>query len=230
MDQLRPTSIKFGSDPGSKMWYDVEADEVDLRKNIVDDGGSSPQDATAAWEQWGGVQQRGAPRMLILTRLKPKQTVTRAPGPGPIREAEWKQFAQKHLPNRNVILHTDGARAYQLKVTGMLHDHVVHMKKKLKDKNGKPVKRNGKFVWILPKYAKVFKHIIPGTKKTVKCMGGSQVVDRFWQLLRSYLKCRSGAVGSASLRDRIRSAQWAHWYRADDDWSKTGEMLKHMCK
>ncbi|CAK0821891.1 unnamed protein product, partial [Prorocentrum cordatum] len=198
--------IKFGSAPGNNSRYDVEADEVDLGKNVVDDGCPSPHDAASTWEQRG---------------------------PGPIRENDWEKFAQKHLQNRNVILHTGGARAYKLKeVPGMIHDGVAHMKKKLKSRKMKPVKRNGKFAWILPKYAKEPKHNIPGTKRTLKCRGGggTQVVDRFWQLLRSYLKCRSGAVGSASLRHRVRSAQWAHWHRADDAWSKTGEMLKHLNK
>ena len=30
------------------------------------------------------------------------------------------------------MLHTDGARAYKLRVPGMLHDHVVHMKKRVR--------------------------------------------------------------------------------------------------
>ncbi|CAE8596131.1 unnamed protein product [Polarella glacialis] len=58
---------------------------------------------------------------------------------------DWIPTAEKELKNRNVVLHTDGARAYQLNVDGMLHDHVVHMKKKLVV-NGKVVKKNGRCV------------------------------------------------------------------------------------
>ncbi|CAK0809043.1 unnamed protein product [Prorocentrum cordatum] len=136
-DMKRP--IKFDSAPGNKSWCDVEAGEVDHGKNVVDDGCPSPHDAASTWEHWGGVQQRGAPRALTPTRLGPKQTVSRAPGPGPIREGEWKKYAQKHLQNRRVILHTDGARAHKLKVPGVIHGRAVHAKKKLKDRGEKPV-------------------------------------------------------------------------------------------
>ncbi len=54
----------------------------------------------------------------------------RAPGPGPIRKRDWAPLARRHLEGKKVILHTDGARAYTLKVPGVLHDNVVHMKKK----------------------------------------------------------------------------------------------------
>ena len=182
-------------------------------------------DQRLEWEQRGGVQQRGAPETLILYRLHPKRTSTRTPGPGPIRDKDWARFAEQHLNNRNVVLHTDGARAYLLKLPGMLHDHVVHQKKKLTDKDGKSVKRDGKHVWIQPKYTRTLTHVIPGTKKKLHCVGGTQVIDRFWQHLKSYTKCRAGRVGSMMLRDRIRSAQWAHWYRMRDLWAKTGEML-----
>lgn len=57
--------IKFGGDAA---WCDVEADEVDLAKNIV---GTSN---IAVWEQWGGLVQRGRPDSLSLFRLKPKRT------------------------------------------------------------------------------------------------------------------------------------------------------------
>jgi hypothetical protein len=54
----------------------------------------------------------------------------RAPGPGPIRKRDWAPLARRHLEGKKVILHTDGARAYTLKVPGVVHDNVVHMKKK----------------------------------------------------------------------------------------------------
>eukprot|EP00969_Alexandrium_andersonii_P022030 964421-Alexandrium_andersonii.AAC.1 len=132
--------ISFG---GQDQWVDVEADEVDVRKaEEVDSDDPNP----VTWEQWAGVVQRGNKKTLKLFRLSPKATKKRAPGPGPIRKSEWKAFAQKHLGNRNIILHTDGARAYKLKVEGMLHDHVVHMKKQ--------VVVDTKKQWVTPKYTK----------------------------------------------------------------------------
>jgi hypothetical protein len=140
---------------------------------------------------------------------------------------DWKPFAMKELSNRNVALHSDGAAAYHLKVPGMLHDHVVHCEKKKKDANGRFIKKDGKFVWTKPQYVKLFKHKLPNGK-TLMCKGGTQIIDRVWLDLRAHLKARSGKVGSAALRRRVRSAQWEYWYRGENLWLKTGEMLKSL--
>ena len=106
--------IRFGS---MVDWPDVEADEVDLGHDKVEpDSGKK-----ISWEQWGGIVERGQPQTLMLFRLKPAATKPRAPGPGAIRKRDWAPIAQKHLANRNVVLHTDGARAYKLKLPGVLH-------------------------------------------------------------------------------------------------------------
>ena len=95
----------------------------------------------------------------------------------------------------------------------------------MRGKNGKCIKKNGKFVWTKPQYAKLFKHKLP-SGKTLKCKGGTQIIDRFWEDLRAHLKGRSGRVGSTALRRRVRSAQWAYWYKGENLWVKTGDMLK----
>ena len=222
--------IKFGTDdPADEMWYDVEADEVDLRSALVDDYKKQPKDQRVKWEQWGGVQQRGSPKSLVMMRYNPKRTAVRAPGPGAIRTADWEPFATKRLRNRQVCLHTDGAKGYCLKVEGMLHDHVVHQKKLLKDKKGRPIKRDGKNIWRKPVYTKFVRHKIPNGK-VLKVKAGTQIIDRAWQHFRNFLKCRNCKVGSTSLRTRIRSAQWVYWQRGQDLWARTGEMLEHLSK
>ncbi|CAE7394603.1 unnamed protein product [Symbiodinium pilosum] len=60
----------------------------------------------------------------------------RSPGPGPIRKRDWSAIGNRHLANRKVILHSDGARAYKLKLPQVMHCNVVHQKKKAKI-NGK---------------------------------------------------------------------------------------------
>ena len=72
------------------------------------------------WDQWGGIIQRGRPTSLVLRRLTPKVTVLRAPGPGAIRRVEWKASANEFLFDRKVVLHTDSAKSYKLKVPGAL--------------------------------------------------------------------------------------------------------------
>ena len=212
--EKKQAKIKFGAtDP----WPDVEADEVDLRRHW--DADAAP-DVAVEWEQWGGVVERGRPETLVLTRLNPKKTSKIAPGPGPMRRTDWEPFACRRLQNKNVILHTDGARAYRLRLPGVLHDNVVHMKKKMKV--------NGVWVWIKPAFTKVVEHILPDTKKKLRVKAGTQVIDRLWRHVRSFLEGRTALVGSKTLRQRIRSAQWAYWYRGQDLWLQTGVTLQSM--
>jgi hypothetical protein len=204
-------NIKFGS---VYKWNDVEADEVDLRRMLrdVDD----PNDAVA-WEQWGGVVERGRPESLVLNRLNPNYTKLRAPGPGAMTKRDWEPWASKNLTGANVILHTDGARAYKLKLPGMLHDNVVHKKKR--------IMLNGKSVWVSPHYTKVIKHVLPDTKKTLWVKAGTQIIDRCWRHLRGFLSGRSSRVGSKNIRYRIRFAQWVYWYRNKDLWKEAGSVF-----
>ena len=217
----REKSIAFG-DPGARSkLFDCEADEVDLAKET--DEGMQQEDANTKWEQWAGILQRGDSKKLKIFRTRASRTCRRAPGPGAIKLTDWAPRAKKELKDKNVVLHTDGARAYHLEVDGMHHDHVVHKKRQLM-KNGKPVKRHGKTVWLNSQYTKTFTHKTQ-TGRKIMCKGGTQIIDRFWQHIRRYLKCRSHPVGSAAMATRIRSAQWAYWHRGDDLWLETGQML-----
>ena len=202
-------------------WSDVEADEFDIRATIDKD--AEPHEKKQ-WEQWGGLVERGNRETLLLTRLHPKKTVSHAPGPGPIRQAEWEQIGKKHLAGTNVILHTDGARSYKLKIPGVIHDHIVHKKKLLKTKAGTVVKRHGKPVWVKPKFAKVVTHVLPDGR-SLRVKAGTQVIDRFWEHARKYLKGVSSKVGSLHLRTRLRHAQFDYWYTGQDLWCKAGEAI-----
>ena len=225
--ECRELEIKYGG-----KWQDVEADEVDVGGNfaqMVRERGDGEPEGKVKWEQWGGLVQRGEPGSLLLTRLNPVHTHPRAPGPGPVKLTDWGPLARKHLAGKKVILHTDGAQTYNLKIPGMLHDHVTHKKKQL-FKDGKPVENGSRSVWVMPKYVKAFGHKIPGAKRTVQCKGGTQIADRFWRHLRSFLKNRPKKVGSAEVRMRVRSSQWSYWYRESDLWEKTGEMITKIQK
>ena len=80
------------------------------------------------------------------------------------------------LQGRNVILHTDGARSYKLKIQGVLHDNVVHKKKKVTVK--------GKTAWVKPHYTRICSHALPDGQ-TTKVVAGTQIIDRFWQHVRT---------------------------------------------
>ena len=108
------------------MWADVEGDEATFdKRDLTNDAELSHQikgDHCLLWEQWCGLVQRGRPETLVLARLQPPLTIPRAPGPGPITKKDWKPLAQKHLANRKIIFHTDSAKAYKLKLPGVIHD------------------------------------------------------------------------------------------------------------
>ena len=198
-------------------WGDVEADEVDFRKGLAPDHEDAAEDQKVVWEQWGGVVERGYPETLVLTRLKPKRTKERAPGPGPMRLKDWQPFLAKRLRGRKIILHTDGARAYQNKADGVIHDNVVHKNKK--------VTIDGNTVWLRPKHTNIFKHKIPGISRHLLVKGGTQVIDRAWRHFRKFLESRTCRVDSLAMRTRVRSAQWVYWNRGKDLWLATGAML-----
>lgn len=125
--QREEKHIVYGTNKGDT-WMDVEADEVDLGKGLEED--DEGKGKVVRWEQWCGIVERGRPSSLRLVRLNPPTTKTRAPGPGPIRKYDWKKIGTPLLSNRQVVLHTDGARAYKLKLPGLLHCNVVHKKKR----------------------------------------------------------------------------------------------------
>ena len=211
--------IKFGFGQG---WEDVEADEVDLGKG--EDPDAKPNSPTPiAWEQWGGIVQRGAPETLVLFRLDPAKAKRRAPGPGPIRKRDWLPKARKWLADRRVILHTDGAKTYKLKLHGVKHDFVVHKSKRIVVR-GRPV-------WLKPKFAKVCWHNIAEEgrpKKQLWVQAGTQIIDRIWGLLRKDLGQTSRGPNSRTLETRIRAFQWAYWNRDNDLWQETGRMLQSL--
>ena len=214
--QQQEKKIKFGGCP--RAWKEVEADEATFDKKTLTPKELAINDGKpVVWEQWGAIVQRGRPETLVLRKLNPARTVRRAPGPGAIRKSDWQPFAQRFLANRKVILHTDSARSYRLKLPGMVHDAVVHKKRK--------VKKNGKWIWLRPTFVRVAKHKLPDGN-TVTCKAGTQIVDRAWKFIKERLKRNQNAkVSSLMLTALIRSAQYEYWHRKDDLWVCTGDLV-----
>ena len=217
-------SILFGGNP--RNWKDVEVDEATFDKRTLQETEVSKKDfvagKTVQWEQWGGLVQRGSPDTLVLAKLNPAITVPRAPGPGAMRKVDWKPLANKWLKDRSVVLHSDFARSYRMKISGVVHDAVTHKKRR--------VKRDGKFVWVQPTYVKVSTHTLPGGRR-IKTKAGTQIIDRAWRFIKERLK-RNQAVkaGSTMLAAQIRSAQCEYWHRKDDLWLSTGKLVEHYMK
>ncbi|CAK0903901.1 unnamed protein product, partial [Prorocentrum cordatum] len=133
------------------------------------------------------------------------------------RRRDWKQIARKHLENTNVVLHTDGARAYKMRIPGAIHDNVVHCKKKT------IITR--KTIWVKPKYSETKKHILPDGQNIV-VRTSTQIIDRFWSHLRTHLGGLAHKVNNISMWRRVRSAQWTYWEKGQGLWVRTGEMLR----
>ncbi|CAE7815218.1 unnamed protein product [Symbiodinium microadriaticum] len=223
--ESKQKNIIFGN---GTTWADVEADEATFdRRDISNDSQwkhlVKTKDATMLWEQWAGVVQRGKPETLALFRLAPKLTVKRAPGPGAIRKLEWKTLGNKLLHNRRIVLHTDSAKSYKLKIEGVIHDRVVHAKKR--------VKVDGKFRWLKPHYVKLVKHKVPNTNRTITVKSGTQIIDRAWRFLKDRIivnqNCRAG---SKALRAKLRSAQYEYWHKNDDLWLHCGVLCNRRIK
>eukprot|EP00971_Amphidinium_carterae_P276030 5477369-Amphidinium_carterae.1 len=117
--------------PGRQV--DVEADEITFAKRAVEGG--------VTWTQYLGLVRRGSPETLVLIKLPDRVTASRAPCPGPLLSEDWKPIADKYCSGQNMILNTDSARAYELRVDGTVHTRVCHAKKKIGGK------------WVLPVYA-----------------------------------------------------------------------------
>ncbi|OLP77357.1 hypothetical protein AK812_SmicGene42586 [Symbiodinium microadriaticum] len=133
------------------------------------------------------------------------------------RRTEWKTLGTKLLKDRKVVLHTDAARSYKAKIAGVIHNKVVHAKKR--------VKRNGKFIWQHPKYVKVVTHKIPKSNKKIVVKSGTQIIDRCWRFLKDRVKVNQHTnAGSRQLCAKLRSAQYEYWYRNEDLWLKFGEL------
>ena len=217
--------IVFGN---AKTWVDVEADEATFDKRDISEVPHlrhlivKPKD-TIMWEQWAGIIQRGKPHTLVLGKLSPKLTRTRAPGPGAIRKTEWKTIANQILVNRKVVLHTDSAKSYKLKMPGVIHDRVVHCKKR--------IKVNGVYRWTSPKYVNLVTHNIPGTKKKLRVISGTQIVDRAWRFLKDRLKINQNTkAGTRALKAKLRSAQYDYWMKNSDLWLATGDLCSEALK
>eukprot|EP00959_Pyramimonas_sp_CCMP1952_P036121 755621-Pyramimonas_sp.AAC.1 len=136
--EKKEKEIVFG---GDKEWVDVEADETVLRAAL------SVDKKTKAWEQWAGCVERGRPQSLVLWRTNNDTTAPQAPGPGAITKSDWKPFLLSRLQHQKVIFHSDGAGSYKIWADGVLHDWVVHARKR------KSI--CGKRVWLKPTFTKL---------------------------------------------------------------------------
>ena len=190
----------------------MEADEATFDRMVKGE--------SVEWEQWCGIIQRGQPSTLVLHRLTPPAGKAGAPGQGAVRKVEWKPLAKKWLYSRQIILHTDSAKSYKLKVPDVLHDHVVHKKKR--------VKVGTKFRWIAPKYVGMQRRKVPGPKKVIKCKSGIQIIDRCGKFFKARLNINQSRVGSQLLKLQLRSAQNEYWRRGQDFWIDTG-VLDQWC-
>ncbi|CAE7239342.1 unnamed protein product [Symbiodinium sp. CCMP2592] len=134
--------MEFGGQKNA--WQDVEVDQSVFDKKLIP------------------LEETESPSKTMMP------TKPRSPGPGPIKKCDWKPIADKRLKDKQVLLHTDSARAYNSKTRGVLHASVVHKKRQ--------VSVGGRWVWQQPTYVKLRKVLLPINKRlTVKIR--TQIVD-----------------------------------------------------
>eukprot|EP00971_Amphidinium_carterae_P146785 2909036-Amphidinium_carterae.1 len=75
--------------------------------------------------------ERGGPSSLKLVQLQIRNTVLRAPGPGPLAIQDWLAVARKVSGSgHRVCLHTGSAQAYNVPIKKVSHTAVVYKLKK----------------------------------------------------------------------------------------------------
>ena len=79
-------------------------------------------------------------------------------------------------------------------------------------------------VWQRPHFTKNYKITTPAGKE-FDVKSGTQVIDRFWQHLRKYVKFTSRQPGNKVLTRKIRAAQYTFWYQRENMWVKTGDLI-----
>ena len=192
----KQATFKFGTDDGN--WTEVEADEVTLAKRASGDNEYSE------WCQYLGLMQRGAPETLVLEALPVRQTSRRAPGAGPLTKEMWRPIGMKYLAHRNIILHTDSAKAYGLELPGVTRTAVVHQVKKVRGR------------WLRPHYTRAETLTLPNGDE-VDVLAGTQYVDGLWRRLRTSIG-QSHSSNFDRIDILIRFMQWKTWNTGVDPW------------
>ena len=63
-------------------------------------------------------------------------------------------------------------------------------------------------------------------RQDLKGKRGTQHIDRCWKFIKQRLsKGTCTRAGMRSLQAQIRSAQYEYWYRGEDMWVRTGDLL-----
>ena len=102
-------------------------------------------------------------------------------------------------------------------------DEQVHMPQKKKK-----VTVKGKTACVKPHYTRICSHALPDGQ-TMKVVAGTQIIDRFWQHVRTYSKNVPRKVGSVVLHRKIRAAQWTYLHKSQNLRKATADMLADLC-
>eukprot|EP00971_Amphidinium_carterae_P177517 3520511-Amphidinium_carterae.1 len=106
---------------GEKHLEEWEVDECTISHFMVKSA-TKPK----GWSAYVGLVRRGSPSSLLVYPMTVRYTKARSPGPGPITKKEWASIASYTVenPKHELVLHTDSARAYNLKFPKIFHTRV----------------------------------------------------------------------------------------------------------
>ena len=214
--------------PVERIYHNLEVARsqyvIQKEKDIV--FGGKWEDVEVDWILAGALQAQPHPHQKEISGARSHQ------------EEGLAADCEKHIAGRKVILHSDGARAYKLRLPDVRHCNVVRKKKRIVI-NGKASNSDlncfncllrdlldsvipvCQAVWVKPHYTKQYDVKLPDGKK-VRVKSGAQIIDRFWNTLRSHLKHTNRIPGSQVLLRKLRSAQFEYWHRRAIMWEVTG--------
>ena len=89
-------------------------------------------------------------------------------------------LTEKWYKGRKLIMHSDSAKAYRERMAKCLHDSVVQKSQRMKVQ--------GKWTWLKPIYTKVVSHKLPVSRKVLKVQAGTQYIDGFCRILKTYIQ------------------------------------------
>ena len=138
------------------------------------------------------------------------------------------------LPYGYIASHTDAAKTYKMHIPGVVHDNVIHAKKR--------VKINGKWRWQNPSYVRIVTHKVPGVKKPIKCKAGTvrrslTELGSFWRIaslltriakLVLQLSVPSWGPPSRSTGTRTTTFGWQPVCSAPGKWSNSSSVPENV--
>ena len=178
---------------------EVEADAAVFRKRDIDE-------VQVKWQEYHGMKRRGDRESLALDETHDATSSRGKRGwavPPPTSKAQWEKIRGQRV-GQGVLVHKDGAQAYDKPPEGIYVDSAPH--------SGKNAS-----------YAKTsVQELADGSSH--RSVSGTQSLDGGWKHIKKNVS-PTLAQASALVDHKVREAQWRHWIGNGDRWLAAGELI-----